>query len=161
VNDGTLGGTGTITGPVAVGSTGSLLGGDGLTASDDLAINGNVTLADNSVIKLTLGGALTHSTLTRTGGTWLFDLNQAFDLNSLGATTGLYAGIITGLTGTEIGLSTINTWVITTPGITGQFQLVGNQVNLQVTGVPEPATAASLLGGVALLVGLRRRRRGV
>ncbi len=156
VTEGTFGGSGAIVGAVTVGTDGALQG--GAAVGSDLEINGAVTLAGGAEIKLTLGAGLNNSTLARLGGLWAFDNLQAFTFTDLGATTGIYEGLITGLTGSEAGLATIENWVITNPGMIGEFTFTGGQVNLEVTNVPEPGAAVSLLGGVALLLGLRRRR---
>ena len=67
-NGAILGGTGTITGPVTVNSTSSLLGGGGAVASGALKIANNVTLNTGAKIQLVLDSGGAHSTLTRTGG---------------------------------------------------------------------------------------------
>lgn len=158
VTEGTMGGTGSIAAPVVVSAGASLQAGDGVVAGDDLAVDGNLTLSDNSAIKLTLGAGLTHSALVRLGGTWTFDLNQAFTFSEAGVTTGVYENIITNLAGNEAGLASINTWVITNEGYTGAFSFDGTNVDLTLTTVPEPSALVSLLGGVGLLAGFKRRR---
>jgi autotransporter-associated beta strand protein len=153
---GTLGGTGIVTGPVTVDSGGTLMGGDGTTASDDLALSGNVTLNGGSAIKLTLGAAGLHSTLSRSGtaGSWVFDSAQAFTFNDLGAEVMTYQDIITGLGG-DPGTTG---WTIASPNYAGQFVYDdAGHVDLILTAVPEPGSLGLLVGGIAML-GFRRRR---
>jgi autotransporter-associated beta strand protein len=156
-NSGTiLGGTGTISGNVTVNGNASIQGGNGTTGTA-LNVGGNLTLADNSIIRLALGPSLTHSTLTRTGGSWTFDSNQAFTFINLGATTGTYQNIITGLAsdpGTESG------WIITGGGgIAGTFVYDGTgNIDLTLTAVPEPSTW--IIGTLAFgVLGWTQRRR--
>ncbi len=160
VTAGAFGGTGVVTGPVTVATGASLQGGDGLAAGDNLEINGDVNLASNAVIKLTLGVGLTHSTLTRNGGSWVFDSNLLFTFTGTGFTTGTYDNIITGLTGGEAWLADLSGWQITNAEVTGTFTKdLSNNIDLTITAVPEPGALLSLSGGLALLLGLRRRRR--
>ncbi len=155
----TLGGTGTV-GNVTVNSGAILQGGDGVTTPSALTSAGDVSLLDGSVIKLTLGLGLTHSSLARTGGNWTFDNDQKFTFSiTPGATAGFYDNIITGVTAAQV--ATFGTWTIdAATGVTGTFSYDGANVDLNVTVIPEPGTAALLLAGLPLL-GLRRwRRRG-
>ncbi|PYL63564.1 MAG: hypothetical protein DMF25_10190 [Verrucomicrobia bacterium] len=100
---------------------------------------------------------LTHSTLARSGsGTWTFDPNQTFTFINLGATTGTYDNIITGLAsdpGTE------GSWTFTgNPNFAGSFSFDGANIDLTMTAVPEPSTwAGASLALAAMLVSQRRR----
>jgi len=155
----TLGGSGTVAN-VTINTAAALQGGDGVTATGALSSAGNVTLNDGSQIKLTLGASGTHSSLARTGGTWSFDSDQAFTLNLLGAEVTTYDNIITGLTGSETGLGSIGSWLITNPGVTGTFSYDGSGgVDLVITAVPEPSAFASAALGAGLLMTYRRFRR--
>lgn len=154
----TLGGIGSIAGPITISPGATLQAGDGLTASDDLAASGGLAMGDGSVIRLTLGSAGAHSTLTRTGGVFTFDSDQAFAFADAGATVGFYDNVITGLAADP----NTSAWTIVTPSFVGTFTFDGSggpgNVDLTLTAVPEPATAALLaLGGIGLLA--RRRRR--
>lgn len=155
----TLGGTGTIAGAIIEGGA-TLLGGNGTTATGALTSSGDISLADNSIIQLTLGVGGAHSSLARAGGSWVFDSNQEFSFNLAGATTGTYDNIITGLNGTETGLATISNWTILNPGVVGTFSLDGSgNVDLTISSVPEPSAMISILASFGSLVGLRRLRR--
>jgi fibronectin-binding autotransporter adhesin len=157
---GTLGGTGTVNGATTIAGAATLQGGDGATASDDLALAGNVSLADGAIIKLALGAPGAHSSLTRTGGTWSFDLDQAVTFADLGAAAGVYDNIIAGLTGSETGLASIATWTITNSDWAGTFSYDGSGgVDLTLAAVPEPSTWAMLVGGFGMLLGFQRSRR--
>ena len=120
-----------------------------------------MTFNDGAQIKLTLDAAGTHSSLARSGsGTWSFDSDQAFTFNLLGAQVGTYDNLITGLTGSETGLGSIGSWIITNPGVTGTFSYDGaGDVDLVITAVPEPSAFASAALGAGLLITYRRFRR--
>jgi autotransporter-associated beta strand protein len=156
-NGAVLGGTGSIISrPLTVAGSGSLLGGDGATATDDLTLSGSVTLSDNSIIKLTLGAAGAHSSLTRTGGTWTFDSDQAFSFGDAGAAPGTYDNIIAGL---AVDPGTTAGWTIQNPGWAGTFTYDGANIDLALIAVPEPTTVGTLLAGLGSLAGLKRFRR--
>lgn len=144
-----LGGTGIITGAVTVNGSAKLQGGDGTTAGGKLTLSGALTLNDNSIVQLALGSSLTHSSLTRSGGSWIFDNNQAFEFTNLGAQLGKYTGIVTGLSSNP---GTENNWVITNSGWSGTFTYNNGNIDFTLTSVPEPGTwvagafAAAALG---------------
>lgn len=155
-----LGGTGTISGAVTVNANAKLQGGNGTTGTT-LTLSGALTLADDSIIQLALGPSFTHSTLARTGsGLWSFDPidnDQAFSFIDLGATTGTYQDIITGLASDP----DTDFWTITNPGFTGTFSYDGANIDLTLAAVPEPSTwIASGLALGALLLSQRRRFTG-
>jgi autotransporter-associated beta strand protein len=143
------GGTTVTQGTLAIGGSGSILVAGGASG---LTINSGATFALNGTLQL----ALNSSQISNSG---TFDLSvgsPVLDLN----------GKITGLTDGE----TINLFS-TTGTITGNFSnIIGydtahytasfNNINGQLlfTAVPEPGAWVSLLGGCAVLLGLRRRR---
>jgi len=151
----TLGGTGTIGGAVTVNSGAALLGGTGTAASGTLTLASNLTLNSGSIIELALGPAGAHSTLARTGGAWTFDATQAFTFIDLGATTGTYDNIITGLAANP---GSESNWTITNAGWTGTFTFDGANIDLNVAAVPEPATYVAGILALATL-GFQQRRR--
>ena len=158
-NSGTvLGGTGTINGTVTVNSGAILQGGAGSTGQT-LTLKGAVTMSTGSVIQLALGPSLTHSTIAISSpGTLSFATNQDFRFIDLGATTGTYLGLITGVPNPGTAL---NSWVIDNAGFTGTFSwdsTNGGEIDLTLTKVPEPGTwGAAALG--AFVIGYTQRRR--
>ena len=166
VNAGTLGGTGSIAFDVAVGnSTGTadaeLAPGSGgigtLTAGRNVAFNSDAEF---------------QLQINTDGGTT--DL-----LSSSGAVT-LGLGVVP-LTVSDLGTATLQnnqvfTFITAANGVTGTFAdlpdgaplTIGNSEfsiqyspnSVALVAVPEPTAVMSLLGGVAMLLGLRRRRRG-
>ncbi len=136
----------------------TLRGGDGTVASGALSLSGAVTMASGSIIELALGASGTHSTLAiLTGGSLSFATNQVFHFIDLGAAVGMYTGIITGVTnpGSTDG---VGSWSINNPGWVGTFSFSGDQINLNLSEVPEPGTwAAGILAVLAL--GWTQRKR--
>lgn len=155
VSAGTLGGTGSIAGAVSVASGAKLMGGAG-AASGSLSVGGDVTLASGSIIQLALGSSGTHSALARTGGVWSFDGSQKFTFLDLGAQTGTYAGLITGLSANPGNLSG---WTITNAGWSGTFQYNAGSIDFVLTAVPEPSTYGLIGAGSVAAVAMIRRRR--
>src|SRR5262249_7662734 len=134
----TLGGTGTIGGAVTVASGANLLGGTGAAASGTLTLANNLTMNSRSIIELALGPSGAHSTIARSGGTWSFQTAQQFGFADLGATTGTYSNIITGLASNP-GTSS---WTILNGNWSGTFSYSGGNISLTLTAVPEPGTYA-------------------
>jgi len=159
-NGANLTGTGQIAGAVSIQSGGTLGAGDGSSASGILTLAGNVTLEDNSTIQLALGSSLTsHSSLAGTGGIWSFDNDQTFSFLNFGAVTGMYEGIITGLTASV----NTNAWTIssvTNPGLVGTFSYNAgtSSIDLTLTTVPEPTTVGLLALGAAGVCFISRRK---
>ena len=150
-----LGGTGTINGAVTINSGAAILGGIGSTGQT-LTLANNLTLGSSSIIELALGAAGAHSTIARTGGTWSFQTAQQFAIVDLGATTGTYSNIITGLA-SDPGTSS---WTILNGS--GTFTYSGGNISLTLTAVPEPGTySVGALSLGALLIHQRRRLRAL
>jgi autotransporter-associated beta strand protein len=131
-----IGGTGTVGGPVFVGTGAAVLGGNGMSTSGALTVANNLMLSPGAIVMLALGSAGAHSTLARAAGNWTFAPNQAFTFINLGAQPGPYTHIITGLPTDPGGEAS---WTITNPGFAGTFTYdgVGN-INLNITAVPPP-----------------------
>ncbi len=160
INGGTLDGTGTITGPVAVGPGGTLQAGD---APGTLTIYGNLTSSGTLLFEIagTASGKYSvldvHSTspgtgtVTFTGGTIEFDFISGY-IPSPGNSWHLlfYNSLVGGNTVdfTEVGLG---------PGLGYQFNpLTGS---LSVSSVPLPPSLLFLGPGLVGLAALRRRFR--
>lgn len=131
------------------------MGGDGsATTGTTLTVDavGGITLADNSVIRLTLGAAGAHTSIDFTGSTVTFDSNQLFTFNNV--QQGTYNNILVG-TGDVSGI--VGGWLISNSGFSGTFTYDGANVDLTV--VPEPSTWALVALGLTSMVILRRRVR--
>lgn len=157
-------GTLLINGSTSAASTVSVEGsaGFGRDVVSALNIGADTTFANDSRIVLALDSGFTNASLNRTDGTWVFDSSQAFTFMDLGgAAEGTYTGLITGLTGSEAGLASIGDWSITNAGWAGTFSYNSgtNSVDLNLSVIPEPSTAALMAISLASLAFLRRRRR--
>ena len=168
---GTGGGT---TGSVSVLSGGTLAPG---ASTGLMTVNGNLTIASGGIFaaevntvatpgspvagteydRVSVAGTvnLTASTLSLSGtyagangsDTFYLILNDGTD-----AVTGTFSGLAEGAS-VNIGAQYFNI----TYTANGDLGSIGNDVAL--TAVPEPGAAVSLLGGLGLLLGIRRRRR--
>jgi len=130
-----IGGTGTIAGPVTINPNATLRGGTGTSANGTLTIANNLTLSSNSSIELAFGPGGTHSTLNRGAGTWTFAPNQSFTFINLGAQSGSYINIITGLA-SDPG---VGSWQ--SNGLTGNFFYNAGNVSFIVGVVPASSNA--------------------
>lgn len=114
--------------------------GFGRTHNSPIDFAGSLRFLEDAYAILSLGENASHATLNRTGGLWSFATKQAFYFEaSQGAKPGTYAGIITGLSGTERGLSSIEDWKILNEGWEGSFVLNGNAIDLVLTALPAKA----------------------
>ncbi len=111
-----LGGAGgTINGSVSIASSGARLQGGTGSTGQTLTMTGAVTMSAGSIIQLALGAPGVLSSIAISGGgTLSFATNQDFNFIDLGATTGTYNGLITGVPDPGVAL---NSWVITTGGV--------------------------------------------
>ncbi|WP_162274614.1 autotransporter-associated beta strand repeat-containing protein [Verrucomicrobium sp. GAS474] len=153
----TLGGNGTISSIVTVSSGAILLAGTGASASETLTLASASTISSGATLEFVLGSGQTHSTLALASGSSLASA-LTITLIDLGATTGTYDNIITGV-GTSGNLSG---WTITNSGYTGTFSYdgLGNiDLTLTAVAVPEPSVLSLLFlaGGCAAAAAIRRR----
>ncbi|WP_157836973.1 beta strand repeat-containing protein [Geminisphaera colitermitum] len=154
--DARLGGTGIINRDVNIQQNGILIAGTG-GLGETLTINSDLTLATGSIIAFALGESGAHSTLTRQGGTWQFDANQSFLITDLGAQTGTYTGIVTGLTAD----TDVTGWTLRNAGWAGQFINNSGTIDLLLTqtSIPEPHATVLLLALGTIAAGLCTRAR--
>jgi autotransporter-associated beta strand protein len=154
VNAGTFGGNGTVSGTVSVGGIAILEAGASLSDTATLTLANNLTLSPGSIIAIGLGSTpTTHDILSRTGGTWSFQSNQAFTFLDQGVVGGVtYTGIITGLAADP----GVGSWTATNPGWTGTFTYNNDGSIDLLYPVPEPGTW--ILVGIGLTFTLYRKR---
>lgn len=144
VNTGTLLVNGSITGTVTV-SNGGILGGSG-------SIGGSVIVDDNAVLGYRLGESdnLSYAGLVKgVDGTYVFDFEGTGILDTTYTlTSSLGAGFTLG------NFNAINL----AAGLTGDFSIVGTQLQFTASAIPEPSTIAILTSGLICL-GLMIRRQ--
>lgn len=121
---------------------GGLVAGDNPNNHDQVIVTGGITLAGN------LQGSLINGFIPAINDTFYIMLNDGVDAVS-GTFNGLAEGAIVSVSGLDF------TVTYTANGDAGA---IGNDVAL-VAQIPEPGSLASLLGGMATLIGLQRFRR--
>jgi autotransporter-associated beta strand protein len=166
VNGGTLGGTSGSVGATTVNSGGAIAPG----ASIGTLNTGALTLNGNAQFKLEIDSSTTGTDLANVAGNLTLDSGNTVTLalSDLGSNVPIafattltfidYSGTWNG--GTFAGLPDDSVFTF---GV-NQFQISYNGVSgsdtaVTLTVVPEPAAIPSLLGGIAVLLGLQRRRR--
>jgi fibronectin-binding autotransporter adhesin len=121
----------------------------GVLTGDDFTLNGGGTMQfelstlDSISDQLILSGSFTKGT----AGTYQFDFEGG---GAFGQTYTLVTFISTTFSVADF------SYIDLGAGLSGNFQLNAN--DLQFITIPEPASATTLAGGLALLAGLRRRR---
>jgi fibronectin-binding autotransporter adhesin len=165
-NDGTLGGTGTIAGPVSVTNGGDIAPGN---STGTLSI-GNFTLGTGATFQLELTSVTLHDVLNVTGTIALTDATLVTSLVSYAGTANDVFFIMLNdgadaVTGTFAGLADGSFFTVGTEtfqisydanAATNSFASGGNDV--AVLHVPEPSALTALLGGMSILLGFRRKR---
>ncbi len=171
---GTIGGSGTVAGPVVAGSGGTIAPGGvvgsglelGALSTGDFTLNTGATLrldvtdslgydSVNVTGAVTLGGALLVSKLSFAGT--VGDVYYIVNNDGADAVVGTFTGLNDGATYTSLDGAQYKVSYDAISG--GAFETGGNDVALQLLVVPEPGTVAALLGGLGLLMGMRRRRQ--
>ncbi len=156
VTGGVFGGAGTVAGNVSVSSGATLVAGVSLADDATFNLTGNLTASSGSIVSLGLSAAGSHDTLNLAGASYAFDANQTFAFLDQGAEVGLYSGIIT----TPASFSqSVAGWTVSNPGWTGTFTVNGNNVDFNLTAVPEPGTWIMVGIGLAFLLYRKPRRR--
>ncbi|MFA6960947.1 MAG: PEP-CTERM sorting domain-containing protein [Opitutaceae bacterium] len=152
----TLGGFGTVNRDVNILSGGVFSTGDlnasGVSTAGTLAVAGNLTFANTSLLKFDLGAISDSASVTGN-----LTLDGILDVT---AASGFGVGTYTLLsyTGTFVN----NNLTLNTLPSGYNYALDVNtagQVNLIVSAIPEPASIAAILGGCGLLAAFGRRRR--
>jgi hypothetical protein len=148
-DEGVLAGAGTILGDVTVEKGGAIEAGAFLDPEAALTITGNVSLEEDSIFRIDIFDATTMLGSVSIEGD--FTIAGLLCVCNSG-TEGLFTLVeFTGeLTGTFAGI------INTLPDYNYQLIYNANSVQLQVTAIPEPSTAALAIGAAVLL--LRRRR---
>jgi fibronectin-binding autotransporter adhesin len=184
INAGTLLVDGSLAAGSAVALNSAILGGSG-TANGLVTTSGTGSTISpgNSPGTLTLAGGLNADA----GATFVFELGTTSDVLSLGSGTltgssfagglvfnfvdagGLLAGnpytIITfgsatGLDYSDLVANTLPSgYVLDSSFGTGGFQINGNGIQVQFEIVPEPSTVLLMIGGVTVVMAMRRRRQ--
>lgn len=158
VEDGaTLGGLGLINRAIEVQSGATLIGGSGFGVSETLSVNADLLFQAGSEIQLVLGAGGTLSSLSRSGGIWVFSDAQLFTFEGT-PEVGTYLGLITGLSGSEAGLSEIANWGITNSELVGEFSYSSGSINLEITAIPEPSTVGLLIAAILFPAVFFRKR---
>ncbi|MGA2052276.1 MAG: PEP-CTERM sorting domain-containing protein [Opitutales bacterium] len=161
----TLGGNGTISAPVTV--SGSFFAGN---ITDP--VGANLTIGSNNIFTWNGGGGTANFLLSDSNST--SDQLIISGTGALDEGTGSLFEFNFGGTGNDLGEPTVYTLITygstdftasnfsytdLGPGLTGTFVVNPTSLQFDVTStVPEPAVYGVVLGGVALLAGMRRRR---
>jgi autotransporter-associated beta strand protein len=163
-NGQTLRGNGTVIGAVAMGAGSRLAPGEGLGT---LAVNGSLNLSlaatNNGALEFELGVIANSDKVTLSNGALSIGTGVLGFLDFMfptlaGAGAGTYTlfdtntAIVGTLDGNNLSGSLAN-------GLTGTIGFADGRNDLVLTVVPEPGSAALLIGGIGALAGMRFRRR--
>ncbi|HKI70716.1 MAG TPA: PEP-CTERM sorting domain-containing protein, partial [Verrucomicrobiae bacterium] len=161
---GTLTGAGTITNPSSDGAGRTLtIAGANLYAGS-IINDGRFEVAENSAFNFLIGANGINNSISGTGGETVYNGSFIFNLVGAGTTPGdswLVAGAANQTYGSTFGLVAFTdngggVWTTTQKGALYEF----NANDGMLTVVPEPGVLVlSLLGGLGMLVGLRRSRK--
>jgi len=158
---GTLGGSGTL-GSLTAQSGGTVapgletsgesiktLSASGFTWDGGATLSMELSSSGNTSSELSLSGALTEGT----AGSFQFNFlgggeaGQTYDLINFVGTTNFASSAFSA---TNLG-----------SGLSANFEIVGNELEVQVQAVPEPSAWGALVWGVGILIGFRRFRQSV
>jgi len=176
VNGGQLGGDGGQIGPVTVNSGGAINAGDPTSNSGigSLTVNGNLVFTGTSQFKaqydssnLGLGydqvnvsanlniasGTVLNVTDLATSSVSLYDSQPGTSITLIDYDTITPGSAFAGLADGAVFTVGANQWQISYDGLDNM------STDVTLTVVPEPGAAVSLLGGLGLLLGARRRRK--
>jgi fibronectin-binding autotransporter adhesin len=160
----TLGGTGSIAGPITLDAGAKLAPGAsaGTLTVDALSLTAAVGGSGTGALVFEIGGVAASDQVVGTSIT--YGAGQlGIDDFTFSALAGIGPGSYTLLTGVTAGSLGANTFAGAAAGLTGydaQLSQAGGQVLLTLSGVPEPATGVVAAAGVLGLLGRKRRRGG-
>jgi hypothetical protein len=163
---GTVGGTGTIAGPLSAISGGTIAPGN----SAGTLSSGNLSMATGTTLQIELTSTTVKDVLNVTGSVTLTNATLITSLLSFtGAINDVFFIILNDgadpVTGTFAGLPDQSLFTVGAQQFqisydanssTNSFESGGNDVALMA--VPEPSALTALLGGMSILLGLRRKR---
>jgi autotransporter-associated beta strand protein len=158
---GTLTGNGVISssGLVTLNNGGTILAGAGTGANTTLTMsnlrwNSGAIVATHLVDGVGADNITVTSALTNDGGA-----NYTFDFSGVTLSTPYTYKLISFASETGYIPSDLFATDVTLNGLTGNFEVNAHDISFVTSAVPEPAVYAVALGGVALVISLRRRNQ--
>jgi autotransporter-associated beta strand protein len=154
----TLQGAGTVVGSVTAAIGSHISPGDGVGT---LTIGGNLTLSNGALLDYELGTISNSDMISMTGSTLYLNSQDFSDFNFI-ALSGFGAGTYTLIDAKAISgsLSTSNLSGPIGSGYNGTLAIVGNDLVLTTTAVPEPGTLSLLAAGLMSLLAYAWRKHG-